>query len=229
VSSIFDNIFDSAASTIGSIEFVECVLCGLVLGAIISLVYGYKSRHTDSFALTIALLPAMVCVVIMMIDDSIGTGIAVAGAFSLVKFRSVPGTAKEIAVIFLAMAVGLIIGMGYLGYAALFTAIICLILVAATLLRISYPRRGSGEKVLKITMPEDMDYTSALEDVFSKYTSSHELKSAKTINMGSMYRLTYSVVLNDERQQKQMIDEFRVRNGNLEIALGLEDTDNGGL
>lgn len=215
--SIFGNIFDSMTESIGPVEFLECIACALVLGAFLSAVYILKNKHTGSFALTICVLPAIVASIIMVVDGNIGAGIAVAGAFSLVRFRSAPGNAREIAVIFLSMAVGLLCGMGFVVYAAVFAVILGAIIFAAGYVKVF--SGNNGKRVLRITVPEDLDYTAGFEDVLSKYTSSSELVSVKTVNMGSMFRLTYDVVLKDEKENQRMINELRVRNGNLEVAL----------
>jgi len=157
MSSIFDSIF-SAADSMGPQEFLICIGASLVIGFVISLMYIYRNNHSDSFALTIALLPAIVCVVIMVVSGDIGAGIAIAGAFSLVRFRSAPASAKEIAIIFLAMATGLLMGMGFIAYSAIFAVIICLVIFAATAVNFGKPRTKSVEKELRITIPEDLDY-----------------------------------------------------------------------
>lgn len=227
MSSIFDSLFDSV-NTMGPVEFVICIACALLLGFMISGIYIYKNRHSESFALTIALLPAIVCVVIMAVSGDIGAGIAVAGAFSLVRFRSAPGSAKEIVVIFLTMAVGLLVGMGFVAYAAIFAVIISLIIFAYS--SYTYVKKTSSiDKVLKVTIPEDLEYNAALGEVLSEYTSNCELTSIRSVNMGSMFRLTYTVTLKDADKQKEFIDKLRVRNGNLEVALLREDSREYGL
>jgi len=166
---------------------------------------------------TLALLPAVVCVVIMMVNGNVGAGVAVAGAFSLVRFRSVPGTAKEICTLFLAMGAGLIAGMGYLAYSLLFTVI-----ASGAFLLYSLLPLGKGEqkyKTVQITVPEDLNYSGVFEKVFSQYTASHELVKVKTTNMGSLYRLTYHIREKDPALEKEMIDAIRCRNGNLEVSV----------
>ncbi len=215
---IFASLFDSVDS-MGPTEFLICVGTALVLGFMISGFYILKNKHTTSFALTIGLLPAIVCVIIMVVSGDIGAGIAVAGAFSLIRFRSAPGSAKEIIVIFLTMAVGLLIGMGFLAYAALFAVIISLVLFAASCISLGRMSQSKPDKVLKITIPEDLDYNSQIDDVIAEYTTFSELRSIKSVNMGSMFKLTYNVCLKDPEKQKEFIDKIRVRNGNLEVAL----------
>ena len=221
---LFKGIFDSELTqVIGVGDFLLCLGVSLLLGLIITAAYSFKNDYTKSFLVTLALLPAAVCVVIMMVNGNIGAGVAVAGAFSLVRFRSAPGSAKEIVAIFLAMGTGLIAGMGYLGFSALFTVIMCLMLLiyntAADLLR-----GGALCKTVKITIPEDLDYTGVFEDIFAEYTKSCELIKVKTTNMGSMLRLTYSLTLRDATKEKEMIDRIRERNGNLEIMVSRQES-----
>jgi len=166
----------------------------------------------------------VVCVVIMMVNGNVGTGVAVAGAFSLVRFRSVPGTAKEIGAIFLAMGAGLITGMGYLAYAVLFAVVVGGMMCVYTQLGDSKLRKQGVAKTLRITIPENMDYTGAFDDLMESFTKENELVDVKTTNMGSLFKLTYRVVLKDVTQEKAFIDELRCRNGNLEIVMAKEQT-----
>lgn len=223
--SFFTGLFDTDMTKIISLnDFILCIGCSMLIGLILAFAHMYRSRYTKSFIVTLALLPAVVCVVIMMVNGNVGTGVAVAGAFSLVRFRSVPGTAKEITMLFLAMGAGLITGMGYLGFALLFTVIMCG-------LRMFYDSWGFGAKkntalykTLNITIPEDLDYTGVFEDIFQEYTSSWELVRVKTTNMGSLFRLTYDLTLRDSAKEKEMIDKLRCRNGNLEITVSKQET-----
>ena len=203
----------------GPREFIICVGAALLLGFMISGIYIFKNKHTQSFALTIALLPAIVCVVIMVVSGDIGAGIAVAGAFSLIRFRSAPGSAKEIIVIFLTMAVGLLIGMGFLAYAALFALVISLVILAGSAISFGKLTAKKADRVLKITIPEDLDYNSQIEDVIAEYTTFSELTSIKSVNMGSMFKLTYAIALKEPEKLKEFIDSIRTRNGNLEVAV----------
>lgn len=217
---IFNGLFDNGTADAVSVKnFIICVVVSLLIGLFISFVYTFKNRYTGSFLITLALIPCVVCVVIMMVNGNIGAGVAVAGAFSLVRFRSAPGSAKEIANIFLAMGAGLICGMGYIGYAVLFTLILCALMFALNLF--GFGKRGGDkkERTLKITIPEDLNYTSVFDEIFSKYTSYHTLIKVKTSNMGSLFKLTYDLSLKDTMKEKEFIDELRVRNGNLEIQL----------
>lgn len=225
LNTIFTGIFDTqSATTISVIDFLLCVAVALVIGLILSRVYTYRNRYTKSFLVTLAMLPAVVCVVIMMVNGNVGTGVAVAGTFSLVRFRSVPGTAKEIGAIFLAMCAGLIAGMGYLGFALLFTVVLSAVTLLYNRFDFGSKKNDENYKVLHITVPEDLDYTGAFDEILDKYTASHELVQVKTTNMGSLFRLTYNLVINGAEAEKELIDKLRCRNGNLEISVSRRET-----
>lgn len=223
--SFFKGLFDTEFTQVISLsDFLICLGVSLVLGLLLAVTYMYKNRYTKSFVITLGLIPAVVCVVIMMVNGNIGTGVAVAGAFSLVRFRSAPGSAKEIAMIFLAMGAGLIAGMGYLAFAGLFTLILCLIFILYNTFDFRSKKSAGKHKELRITIPEDLDYSGIFDDIFKEYTKSCELTRVKTVNMGSMFRLTYSIILRDVSKEKEMIDKLRTRNGNLEISLTRQDS-----
>ena len=222
---LFGGLFDTDLTTVISVtDFLLCLGCSLALGLVMAFAYMYRTRYTKSFVITLALLPAVVCVVIMLVNGNVGTGVAVAGAFSLVRFRSVPGTAKEICTLFLAMGAGLIAGMGYLGFAVLFTVIMCVIFVLYNCLDFGSKKNAATFKTFNITIPEDLDYTGVFDDIFAEFTRSHDLIRVKTTNMGSMFKLTYNVELTDATREKEMIDKLRCRNGNLEIAVSKQET-----
>ena len=222
---IFRGLFDTdMASVISVTDFLICVGTALALGLVLALGYMYRSRYTKSFVITLALLPAVVCVVIMMVNGNVGAGVAVAGAFSLVRFRSVPGTAREITMLFLAMGAGLICGMGYLAFAAMFTLVMCLMSLLYNRLDLGAAKNAAVYKTLNITVPEDLNYSSIFDDIFAEYTASHELIRVKTTNMGSLFRLTYNITLKDPAREKEMIDAIRCRNGNLEISISRQET-----
>lgn len=223
--SLFKGLFDAElVEVIGVLDFLICLAASLVIGIIMALAYMYRTRYTKSFVVTLALLPAVVCVVIMMVNGNVGTGVAVAGAFSLVRFRSVPGTAKEIGTLFLAMGAGLIAGMGYIGYAFLFTVILCAFFMLYNRLDLGAKKNAAIYKTMQITIPEDLDYSGIFDDIFAEHTTSCELVRVKTTNMGSMFKLTYNITLRDAVREKEMIDKIRCRNGNLEISVSKQDT-----
>ena len=222
---LFRGLFDTDLVAVISVtDFLLCLGCALVLGLIMAFTYMYRTRYTKSFVITLALLPAVVCVVIMLVNGNVGTGVAVAGAFSLVRFRSVPGTAKEICTLFLAMGAGLIAGMGYLGIAVLFTLVMCAVFVLYNCLDFGTKKNAATFKTFTITIPEDLDYSGVFDDIFAEHTRSHDLVRVKTTNMGSMFKLTYNVELRDATKEKEMIDKMRCRNGNLEIAVSKQET-----
>lgn len=223
--SVFRGLFDTDMTSVISIsDFLLCVGVSLLIGVILAFGAVYRSRCTKSFVMTLSLLPAAVCVVIMMVNGNVGAGVAAAGAFSLVRFRSVPGTGKEITMLFLAMGAGLMTGMGYLGFALLFTLIMCALCLLCAQLDFGMKKSAAACKTLNITIPEDLDYTGVFEDILEEYAASWELVRVKTTNMGSMFRLTYDLILRDIGKEKEMIDELRCRNGNLEITVSRQET-----
>ncbi|MGI6030095.1 MAG: DUF4956 domain-containing protein [Eubacteriales bacterium] len=221
---LFRGLFDTAlTNSITPSDFVLCVGVSLILGLLLCAMTGWQSRSSRSLTITLALLPAVVCVVIMMVNGNVGTGVAVAGAFSLVRFRSAPGTAREISAIFVAMGTGLITGMGYLGYAALFTLLLGAATMAYTALSFRLGKGGPTYRTLHITVPEDLDYIGVFEPVLEQFTRQYSLTQVKTTNMGSLFKLTYEVTMKDAALEKKFIDQLRLRNGNLEISLGHQD------
>lgn len=224
LNTIFTGVFDTTTTNAVQLgDFLLCVAVSLVIGVYLAAVYTYKSRCTQSFVMTLALLPAVVCVVIMMVNGNVGAGVAVAGAFSLVRFRSVPGSAKEICAIFLAMGAGLVTGMGYLGYAAVFAFILGSMMFLYTHFQFGKRRKKESYKTLHITIPEDLDYTGVFDEILEKYTREYQLVNVKTTNMGSLFKLTYNVVIKDAAEEKNFIDKLRCRNGNLEISMSMQD------
>ena len=207
-------------TTVSYTGFLLPVLAALFLGIVFAMAYMYRARRSRSFIATLAILPAVVCVVIMAVNGNIGAGVAVAGAFSLVRFRSAPGTAKEITALFIAMASGLLCGMGFLIYAAIFILIMSFVLVLYSLIGFG-EEDNSLRKSLRIAVPENVDYGKEFDEVFSEYTTSHRLISAKTAGMGSVFKLSYDITLKDDSSEKALIDALRCRNGNLEIQMSI--------
>lgn len=217
--SIFNPIY---TSDFNFTSYLLCTLASVVLGLVIAAASGFKNKQSKSVTLSLILLPAIVQTVIMLVNGSVGTGIAVMGAFSLVRFRSVPGSAKEIVAIFLAMATGLATAMGYVLLAVVFVVIICIVMILSTLI-------GKGEKddlcrELRITIPEDLSYAHCFDDLFEKYTQSTRLVTVKTTNMGSLYKLIYDIKLKNDDITQAFIDDLRCRNGNLEISIAVRAT-----
>ena len=225
---MLDYTFTSLFTVTGSMTlsaFLTCVLAALVLGVVMALVYTFRSTYTRGFVVTLAMLPAIVCVVIMMVGGNLGAGVAVAGTFSLIRFRSVPGTAKEICALFLGVAVGIACGMGYPVFAVVFAVLMCLVSLLLTVTNFGGHKNSQLRKVLRITVPEDLDYSGVFDDLLEKYTSHAELTSVKTTNLGSLNRLTYTLVLKKAGTEKAFIDELRCRNGNLEISISMQTQD----
>lgn len=222
--SVFSGIYDPSIG-ITFQTFLISITVALVLGAVMAALYCFRSRHSRSFVVTLALLPATVSVVIMLVNGNLGAGVAVAGTFSLVRFRSTPGTAKEITAIFLAMAVGLACGMGYPAFAALFALLMCAVNLIYTFTSFGGHPQEQLRRVLRITVPENLDYPTVFDDLFEKYTSRTQLMEVKTTNLGSLNRLTYELTLQKPGTEKKFIDELRCRNGNLEISMSFQPTE----
>lgn len=217
---IFKSIVNAGGLTLNS--YFIALGCSLFCGLIVLLASSFRNNITKSFAVTVLLLPAIVQTVIMMVNGNVGTGIAVAGAFSLVRFRSVPGKAREIASIFLSMTAGLACAAGYVAIGIIFTLIISIVMLLFTLI----PIKREREYELRITVPESLSFHNAFDDIFEQYTKSCRLTGTKTSNMGSLYKLTYHLDLKDPSLSQEMIDALRTRNGNLEIALNIAPEEN---
>ena len=216
LNNLFSSVFITNSQTgITAFNFFICIISSLIIGFILASSYTYKTRPSKGFVMTLAIIPTIVCVIIMIVNGNLGAGVAVAGAFSLVRFRSVPGTAKEIGSIFIAMAVGLALGMGYVGYAFLITIIICCVNFIYIVSK--FGESKSTERFITITIPEDLDYTNIFNDIFEMFATDCSLLSVKTTNMGSMYKLRYNAILKSNEIEKDFIDNLRLRNGNLEI------------
>lgn len=205
-------------SGITPLSFLICTAAALVLGLLVSLCFSFRAQFSGSFAITLAIVPAIVTVIIMMVSGSIGAGVAVAGTFSLVRFRSEPGTARQIGALFLAVALGIACGMGFVVLAAVFFAIVTVFFLLLT--AVNFGARSDTRRELRITIPEDLDYEGIFDDLFAAYTTNHTLDRVKTTNMGTLYELTYTATLRDEMQIKPFLDAIRTRNGNLTVICG---------
>lgn len=217
---MLNNILNNTTSTLQLDSLVILTVISLICGLLIAITHKYTATYTKGFLTTISVLPFLVQIVILLVNGNLGTGVAIMGAFSLVRFRSMPGSAKEIITVFFAMVVGLTIGTGYALFAIIVTILGCLLLILYE--KTSLFSQSSKEQVLKIVIPENLDYTDIFDDIFKKYTKKTDLQRVKMIDMGSMYELKYLVTLNDNKKQKEFIDELRVRNGNLKIILSHE-------
>ena len=202
----------------------------VIIGLVIGITYMFackKSGYNKEFIVGLVLLPAIVSVVIMLIGSNVARAFSMAGAFALVRFRSAPGNAKDIAVVFFAMASGLACGLGYITFAVIFTVVIILVLVALSIT--DFADKNAGKKQLRITIPENLNYTHAFDGIFDNFLSSKELTKVKTTNMGTMFEFTYIIEMNKDINEKEFIDSLRVVNGNLNITLGMIDTVSGVL
>lgn len=203
-----------------------CSVLSIVLGLVIAFIHAKTAKTSKNFVIALVILPILVQIVMMMVSGNIGTGIAIMGAFSLVRFRSIPGTSREIVSVFFAMAIGLATGTGFIGFAILATILISIVLVILSSVHMF--DGGKTQQTLKITLPEDADHDETLRPVFSEHGITPALKQVKTKNMGSLYELTYSIGLPESVNRKQFLDDLRVRNGNLAITL-FESELEGGL
>ena len=217
----FVSMFNTAGLTVGN--FLICILAALVLGTITALVYHFRTDCSRSFMATLATLPAIVALVIMMVGGNLGTGLAVAGTFSLVRFRSMPGTAREIVEVFLSVTLGLACGTGLVLAAVVFAVVIWIFSLLLDITKFGGRKNELLRKTLRITVPEDLDYTGVFDDIFSEFTSSWNMVSVKTTNLGSLNKLTYEITLKNPKSEKEMIDQLRCRNGNLEISLSAQE------
>lgn len=197
--------------------YLTCFFAALVLGLLTACAHMYRARHSGSMAVTLALLPAAVQTVIFLVNGSVGVGVAVAGAFSLVRFRSMPGTARDITALFAAMAVGLATGTGHLVVAAVFTPLMAAALAALTFFSFGEPRED--EREIRITVPEDLDFEGAFDDMLRQHTKSFRLVRVRTTNMGSLYELTYRALADGRLNAKELMDQLRTRNGNLTVQI----------
>ncbi len=212
MSELFNSII---GDTIGIGSYLLCLLGAVICGVLTAAAASYKTNATKSFLVSLILLPAIVETVITMVNGNVGTGVAVMGAFSLVRFRSVPGKARDIVSIFLAMTAGLACAAGYVAIAVLFTILVCTIMIILAHISIGDDKLME----LRITVPESLNFYGEFDDIFAQYTKKHRLVKTKTSNMGSLYKLTYTIEMKDKNEAKDFMDKLRCRNGNLEISL----------
>ncbi|WP_312188711.1 DUF4956 domain-containing protein [Enterococcus sp.] len=216
---MLSSLFSGDTSTLEWRSLLICIAASLLLGILVAVIHMIRNVYTKNFVITLAVLPILVQSVIMLVNGNLGTGVAILGAFSLIRFRSVPGGSREITSVFWSMGIGLATGMGYVGYVVIFSIIVALFLTLLYTVPFG-DRQATSERELKVTIPEDLDYPQLFDDLFEKYTHSAKLTSVRTTTMGSLYELRYQLLLKDQAQEKQIIDEVRVRNGNLPVVLG---------
>ena len=219
MTNIFSSIF-TGSLTLG--QFLLAIVSSMIMGLILSVVFMHKNTYTRSFITALVLIPAVETVVIMLVNDNLGVGLSVAGSFALIRFRSVKGNAKELVAVFIAMTIGIICGTGYVALAGVFTLLLCSVMLALTLT--GFGKISENNRYLKITIPESLNYDEVFADILDKYTDSYELESIKTLTLGSLFRVEYSINMKDSTKVKAMIDELRTRNGNLEIMCGKPST-----
>lgn len=212
---MFTSVIETVEGTLSIQTALICMVVSILLGLVMAFAYMIQGRYSKQFVITLVILPVLVQTVIMLVNGNLGTSVAVMGAFSLVRFRSLPGSARDISAIFFAMVVGLATGMGFVSYAVIITVLVCIVMVL-----LSKSKLGDNKdeaKDLRITIPENLDYSEIFDDLFEKYAAIHSLYRVKTTNMGSMYELSYNVVIKADSSEKEFIDELRCRNGNLPI------------
>lgn len=211
------SILTGASADIDLMGVLICSVVEIVLGLIIAITYKSTSKYSKNFLITLTLLPLFVGALILMVNGNLGMGVAIAGIFGLVRFRSIPGTSKEIISVLFSMAIGVACGVGYVLFAGALTILGCLIMFV--LGKTNLFEEPNKQKYLRITIPENLDYTEVFDDILDKFTSKYKLEQVKTTNLGSMFELKYNITLKNNTNEKEFIDELRVRNGNLKIAL----------
>ena len=216
---MFDSLLTDTTSSIDVQGVFVCMVVSMVLGILVARIHMVRNVYTKNFVVTLAVLPILVQSVIMLVNGNLGTGVAILGAFSLIRFRSVPGGARDISSVFWSMGVGLATGMGYAIYSVIFSVVVAVFLYGLYTLPF-VNRQAVAERELKITIPEDLDYPGLFDDIFEKFTYSNQLQSVRTTTMGSLYELRYTLLLKNAHDEKELIDAVRVRNGNLPVVLG---------
>ena len=214
---MFNSIFEAGSTGLSIKTALICSGIALGLGLIVAFTHMKTSKTTKGFLITLATLPLLVMAVMIMINGNLGTSIAILGAFSLIRFRSIQGNAKELLSVFFVMTIGLALGMGHI----LFATVITIIAVAAILIfsYTNFLEPNKNQRSLKIVIPEDLDYDEVFDEIFKKYTNKHELIKMKTMNMGSLYKLTYDITIKSDVKEKEFLDEIRVKNCNLKVLL----------
>ena len=222
---MINSIFSETASSVELSSILLCSIISIILGVVIALTHKQTSKYNKNFLVTLSILPLLVQTIIIMVNGNLGTSVAIMGAFSLVRFRSLPGTSKEILSVFFAMTVGLATGMGHLVFAIIITIIGSLAIFILS--KVALFNKNKKEKILKIMIPENLDYTNVFDDIFETYTEKVELEQVKTTNMGSMFDLSYRITLNENVNEKEFLDDLRVKNGNLKVMIShpIEESD----
>ena len=224
---MFDFLFSSEVGE--SLTFGHTLIvvgCSILLGLFISLVYILTHKqegYSTSFSVTLIMLPSIIAIIILLVGNNVARAFSLAGAFSLIRFRSAPGDPKDIAYVFFTLAVGLACGMGYIGYATLFAVVLCLVMFVLSFVK--YGTSKSSMMTLRIVIPENLNYQGLFDDILKQYTSTSTLKRIKTSDFGALFEISYRIVLKDEMASKDLIDAIRARNGNLQVSLTLRETE----
>ena len=213
---MFNSIY---SATVTSNEFFIMAAVSLITGFVYSWLMSFRIRSTKRFFIVTSLVSFVVAAVITFVNGNIGAGVAIGGAFSLIRFRSAQGSADEIAAILIAMGSGIAFGMGYLAYGVLIMLGLSVLFFLFSLLPIFEHKSLAKDKLLRITIPESLDYSDVFNEIFSRYLKTYETAGIKTTNMGSMFRLSYKIQMKNEAEEKALIDEIRTKNGNLEVAI----------
>ena len=212
---MFSSILTNAAGELSTAGALGCLIASVLCGLVIAFLYMFRSSYTKSFVIGLVILPALVQIVITVVNGNLGAAVSVMGAFSLVRFRSLPGTSKDITFIFFAMAVGLANGMGFVYYSG--ATVIMLALIYLILVVSKFGEGNLKEKSLRVLIPENLDYMTVFDDIFEKYLTKADLIKVKTEDLGSIFELNYMVSLKDASKEKEFVDALRTRNGNLTI------------
>lgn len=218
--SIFNTTTTNTSIFLGN--SILTIVISFILGGIISFTYmktSSKKGYSENFALTLIIVPSVIAIIVFLIGSNIARAFSLTGAFSIIRFRSAPGDPKDISYVLFTMAAGLACGVGVFGYAILFTIFLCLLMFALNIF--NFGERKVSQKLLKITIPEDLDYEGAFDEVFNEFVGSHELIKVKTMDLGSLYQLVYTVTIDNKISQKEFLDALRCRNGNLNISLSM--------
>lgn len=223
--SVFNSISNAAASNpISLTDSVLTILISFILGAVISITYmktSNKGGYSQNFSLTLIIIPTVIAIIVLLIGNNIARAFSLAGAFSIIKFRSAPGDPKDIAFVLFTMAAGLACGVGAYSYAGMFTVFLCVLMYILSV--INFGAKKVSNKLLKITIPEDLDYEGIFEDIFATYTTRHELIRVKTMDLGSLFQLVFTVTMDNKKSEKEFLDALRCRNGNLNIILSMTE------
>lgn len=213
-------ILSTTGESFTLINTLIIIASSIILGLAISITYmktNKKSGYNSGFTTTLIMLPVIISIIILLVGNNVARAFSLAGAFSIIRFRSAPGDPKDISYVFFTLAVGLTCGMGYIGYGVIFTTILCLLMTILSVTNFAAPK-GSAMQ-LKITVPEDLNYERVFEEVLDKYTTSYDIQKVKTRDFGALFELNYMIYLKPNVNQKKFLDELRCRNGNLNITL----------